>query len=108
MESEYKLMWMMVMFDLPTFTALERKNASKFRLYLLDQGFRMAQFSVYMRFVGSREKTTALSDRIRHKLPPMGKITLMYITDKQFATMETFFNSKMENIAEKPKILEVF
>lgn len=39
-----KYMWMMVMFDLPTETKLERREASKFRNFLLDSGFSMAQF----------------------------------------------------------------
>ena len=48
-------MWVLVFFDLPTETRLERKIASSFRKKLLDNGFAMFQFSIYMRFCASRE-----------------------------------------------------
>lgn len=40
--AEYQLMWMMVMFDLPVESKVERKIASEFRNFLRDQGFEMA------------------------------------------------------------------
>ena len=48
--SGYRLMWIMVMFDLPVVDPHDRKAATGFRNALLDMGFEMAQFSVYMRF----------------------------------------------------------
>lgn len=45
----YRLMWVMVIFDLPVGTKTERRAATRFRHFLLDQGFMMSQFSVYMR-----------------------------------------------------------
>ena len=48
--SGVKLMWMIVMFDLPVGTDKERKKATKFRNFLLDEGFSMSQFSVYLKF----------------------------------------------------------
>ena len=54
---DLKLMWMMVMFDLPTDTPEERRRASEFRNFLQKKGFTMAQFSVYFRFTGSREES---------------------------------------------------
>ena len=40
-------MWVMVVFDLPVLTKLERKRATQFRNDLLDEAFTMMQFSVY-------------------------------------------------------------
>jgi CRISPR-associated protein Cas2 len=34
--SGYRLMWVMVLFDLPVMTKAERKAATKFRHFLLD------------------------------------------------------------------------
>lgn len=48
----YRLMWVMVIFDLPVQTKAQRRAATKFRNFLLDEGFSMSQFSVYMRFCG--------------------------------------------------------
>ena len=42
-------MWMMVLFDLPVVEPEERKAAADFRNFLKDQGYEMAQFSVYVR-----------------------------------------------------------
>ena len=49
---------MMVLFDLPVMTKKERKAATDFRKFLLDQGFEMAQYSVYMRFCAGKERRT--------------------------------------------------
>lgn len=99
---------MMVMFDLPTLTKQERKRAHNFRQYLLDEGFTMAQLSVYLRFIGSREKTLAFSRRIKEKVPPLGKVSVLYFTDKQFGTIETFFNTKLEKAQKNPDQLMLF
>ena len=53
-------MWMMVLFDLPVLTKQERKDANRFRKFLLDQGFDMCQFSVYLRFCAGKEQTPDL------------------------------------------------
>lgn len=44
-------MWMMVLFDLPVLEKEERKEASDFRKFLLDEGFTMSQFSVYLKLL---------------------------------------------------------
>ncbi len=108
MKSAYRLMWMMVMFDLPTLTKQERKKAHGFRQYLLDEGFTMSQFSVYLRFIGSREKTHAFSRRIKEKVPLLGKVSVLCFTDKQFGTIETFFNAKAGNTPKNPAQLLLF
>lgn len=108
MKSAYRLMWMMVMFDLPTFTKQERKGAHDFRQYLLDEGFTMSQYSVYLRFIGSREKSSAFARRIREKIPPMGKVSVLYFTDKQFGATETFFNAKVAKAPKNPDQLLLF
>lgn len=51
MLSGYRLMWMIVMFDLPVLEKAERVAAAKFRYTLLDMGFAMfAIFGVYAVF----------------------------------------------------------
>ena len=54
--SAYRFMWLMVMFDLPVLTKLERRAATKFRQFLLDEGYEMSQFSIYMRFCVGKEQ----------------------------------------------------
>ena len=62
-------MWMMVIFDLPVGSKSERKAATRFRKFLLDQGFSISQFSVYMRFCGGRDQADVYTKRVQRALP---------------------------------------
>lgn len=106
--NQYRTMWVLVFFDLPTETRLERKIASSFRKKLLDDGFAMFQFSIYMRFCASRENAVVHIKRTKNNLPPQGKVGVLQITDRQFGMMELFYGKKaVEN--EKPsQQLELF
>lgn len=101
-------MWMMVMFDLPVTEPEERKRATVFRNYLLDEGFEMSQFSVYFRFCGTREKTGPFVKRIKQHAPPDGKISILLFTDKQFAEIITIQNRCRIEMMEKPDQLTLF
>lgn len=90
MLSGYRLMWMLVMFDLPVGRRAERKEATRFRNYLLDQGFEMAQFSVYLRFCSGKEQAETYTNRIRQEIPTGGKIDILYFTDKQYENIVSF------------------
>ena len=63
MLSSYKIMWLVVVFDLPVGTKSERRRASGFRNMLIDEGFMMKQFSVYLRACPNRPSADALADR---------------------------------------------
>lgn len=92
LRSAYRVMWMMVMFDLPVVEDEQRKEATRFRQRLLDLGFSMAQFSVYMRCCVSRERTEAILQQVRANLPQGGKVGILFFTDKQYANMLHFFS----------------
>lgn len=104
--SGYRLMWMMVMFDLPVVENKDRKQAAKFRKFLLDEGFEMSQFSVYVRFCGTREHTETYAKKIENKLPPKGKVSILFFTDKQFGNIITYFRkTKKQNVNKSEQIL---
>ena len=67
----YRIMWLFVFFDLPTETKKDRKNAAKFRINLLKDGFTMMQFSVYDRHCASSESADVHEKRINNLLPPL-------------------------------------
>jgi CRISPR-associated protein Cas2 len=100
-------MWMMVLFDLPVVDAKDRKNASKFRKFLLDNGFEMSQFSVYLRFCGSRDKMKSYVKKLDENAPLKGKITLLFFTDKQFGSVINIRNTKKERTPLAPEQLEI-
>ena len=88
--SGYRFMWMMVMFDLPVLTKRQRKRATKFRNDLLDLGFEMAQYSVYMKFCGGRPAADALAGRVERQVPSDGHVSILVFTDKQYGRMRVF------------------
>jgi len=101
-------MWMMVMFDLPVTTPKERRLATSFRNHLVNLGFEMSQFSVYFRFCGDREKTKPYVDQIRRGVPPEGKVSILFFTDKQFANIIHLSSRKLVSPPEKPAQLALF
>lgn len=106
--NQYRSMWVLVFFDLPTETLTERKVATRFRKNLLDDGFAMFQFSIYMRFCASRENAAVHIKRTKAALPKKGKVCIMQITDKQFGMME-LFQGQEEVASETPsQQLELF
>ena len=88
--SAYRLMWIMTLFDLPTTTREERKEAKCFRDYLLDLGFEMAQYSVYMRMVSGKEQVESIYAKVKANLPEGGRVDLVTITDKQYENIYSF------------------
>lgn len=106
--SQYRIMWILVLFDLPTETALERKQAALFRKRLLGDGFTMFQFSIYLRHCPSRENAEVHIKRVKSVMPPLGEIGILWITDKQFSQME-LFQCRAEKTKELPvRQLELF
>ncbi|WP_188651343.1 CRISPR-associated endonuclease Cas2 [Yeosuana aromativorans] len=106
--NQYRSMWILVFFDLPTETATERKVATKFRKNLLDDGFAMFQFSIYMRFCASRENTDVHVKRTKRTLPKKGKIGILQITDRQFGMIELFHGQKEIDPETPSQQLELF
>jgi CRISPR-associated protein Cas2 len=98
----------MVFFDLPTETRKERSIATKFRTSLLQDGFEMFQFSIYLRFCQSRENAEVHKKRVKNILPSKGKIGILLITDKQFGMMEVFYGRKKTDTIPPPQQLELF
>ena len=108
MLSGYRIMWMIVMFDLPVMTKAERKAATGFRNFLLDEGFEMAQYSVYMRYCASREKLQAYIQRVHGELPLDGDVQIITLTDKQYAAIQSFSRRKRQRKKAHPDQLALF
>ncbi len=106
--NQYRSVWILVFFDLPTETKKDRKIASGFRKRLLDDGFSMFQFSIYLRFCASRENAEVHMKRVKLILPPKGKIGIMQVTDKQFGMMELFYGKEPKETERPSQQLELF
>lgn len=106
--NQYRSMWVLVFFDLPTETLTDRKVATRFRKNLLNDGFAMFQFSIYMRFCASRENATVHINRTKNVLPKKGKVGILQITDKQFGMIELFHGQKEVEPETPSQQLELF
>lgn len=106
--SEYRIMWVLVLFDLPTETKKDRKAYADFRKNLQRDGFTMFQFSIYVRHCASNENAAVHIKRVKSFLPEYGKVGIMCITDKQFGSIELFYGKKVVDVATPGQQLELF
>jgi len=104
----YRIMWVLVMFDLPTDTKKDRKNYTKFRKDILADGFQMFQFSMYIRHCSSKENAEVHTKRVKSILPAKGHVGIMCITDKQFGMMEIFRGHEPVDTPGTVQQLELF
>jgi CRISPR-associated protein Cas2 len=104
----YRIMWVMVLFDLPTETKKERQIYATFRKDLMRDGFAMFQFSIYLRHCASRENAEVHIKRVKKSLPEKGHIGILTITDKQFGMMELFYGKKEKDLPNISQQLEMF
>lgn len=101
-------MWMVVMFDLPVVEKAERKAATDFRKSLLDEGFEMTQFSVYMRFCTSQAQIDTYSKRVEQALPVGGKVNILTFTDKQYERIVSFHGRAKQPTKKSPDQFDLF
>ena len=76
--------WLIVAFDLPVMTKPQRKIATKFREFLLDDGYEMIQWSVYVRACVSFARQETHLERVKANLPPEGSARAFFVTRSQW------------------------
>lgn len=101
-------MWMIVMFDLPVLTKMQRNDANHFRLSLLDMGYLKCQLSIYAKVCTSQEQAAVQVRRIRNILPPQGSVDILMITDSQFKRIICFQERRNISPKNQPQQLELF
>lgn len=101
-------MWCLVMFDLPVTTKQQRRAANTFRNSLLDDGFSMVQFSVYVRYLPLGTQLHRIAKTLKLRLPANGEVRVVPITDKQWSTAFRFCNGAPKNSEETPQQLQIF
>ena len=106
--NHYKAMWLYALFDLPTETKRQRKAAAQFRKGLLQDGFTMLQFSVYIRQCASRENADVHMKRVRMITPEEGRVAILAVTDRQFDQMVILYGKKEKPAPPAPVQLELF
>ena len=82
-----RFMRLLVMFDLPVLKKEDRKNASLFRKFLINDGYHMLQLSVYSRICKGEDTLDKHLRRLNGGLPPKGSVRAIQITEQQYGRM---------------------
>jgi CRISPR-associated protein Cas2 len=101
-------MWMVVMFDLPVVEKAERRAATEFRNALLDMGFEMSQFSVYMRFCTSGTQVETYCKRVEGALPVGGQVNILQFTDKQYERIISYRGKAKQPVKKATDQFDLF
>lgn len=87
MESSYRYMRIIVMYDLPNNNSTENKEYLKFNKLLIKNGFIRMQFSVYSKCVNSYSKVKPEIQKLKSFIPTQGNIRIISVTEKQYEDM---------------------
>ena len=94
-------MWVLVLFDLPVSTKTERRKALYFRNVLLDLGFEMVQYSVYIKHCAGKEQAEGVQNKVSLAVPEHGNVKLIFITDKQFGNIVHLGSHKKQRVVSE-------
>lgn len=101
-------MWNVVMFDLPVKTREQRRAATQFRHLLLDLGWQMHQFSVYVRYVPTGMSVVPEVMQMKRGIPAQGKVEIVGVTDRQWAKAFRYVNQTETASVPQPESLTLF
>lgn len=85
--------WLIVFFDLPTTTDVDKRNYIHFRKNLLDDGYMMIQYSVYARACVSHDRVLTHTRRIKSFIPPNGSVRCLFVTNIQWENTFVFHSA---------------
>ncbi len=97
----WSMMWIICMFDIPVRTRTEMRKATRFRNLLIDEGFMMKQFSVYIKPVKSLSVGQTLTKKLSKFIPDNSSVSFIYITDKQYLMTENYLGKNFEDNEEE-------
>jgi CRISPR-associated protein Cas2 len=95
-------MRLVVFFDLPTVTKIEKRAYTQFRRFLLNDGYDMIQFSVYGRIVNGKDAEAKHLVRLSGNLPPQGSVRCMTVTEKQYAGIKLLVGTPLFHEKKTP------
>lgn len=97
----YEFMRLVIFFDLPMTTKKEKRVYSRFRKYLIKNGYMMMQYSVYCKIFPNRDAAVKHVSILRKNVPNDGQIRLLMVTEKQYSKIEIIVDGK----SNKEKII---
>lgn len=85
---EGRFLRLLVFFDLPTETKQDRREYTRFRKFLIKNGFLMMQESVYGKLLLNATAESAIRAALHKNKPPDGIVQLLTVTERQYAQIE--------------------
>lgn len=98
-------MRVIVFFDLPVKTKKDRREYSRFRKYLVKNGFVMMQESVYSKLALNQKAANSVCENVRKFKPPSGIVQMLTVTEKQFSKMEMVVGTSSGSIVSSDERL---
>ncbi|MGI6525066.1 MAG: CRISPR-associated endonuclease Cas2 [Bdellovibrionota bacterium] len=104
-----RFMWILLFFDLPTVSKVEKRQAQQFRKFLIKDGYIMLQWSVYARICNGRDGLEKHLRRVQRELPDVGNVRTLEVTDRQFGKIKMLLGKKrIEEKKNGPSQLSLF
>lgn len=102
-------MRVMVLFDLPNVSKVEKRNYVKFRKEIMNDGFIMLQYSIYTRFCRDPQDAQKHIKRVQAVAPKDGNIRILCVTEKQFEDMILVIGEKSptEEVLKKDYVVVI-
>ena len=100
-------MRVLVFFDLPMVTAEQRREYTKFRKFLLKNGFLMLQESVYCKIALNGSAVKGIVDSVHKNSPPEGLVQLLTVTEKQYAKMDIVVGNMKSEVLDSDERLVI-
>ena len=95
-----RFMRIIVFFDLPVMSKSDRKEATRFRNFLIKDGYHMLQYSIYARVCNGMDSVEKHRARVKMNLPDNGAIRMLVITERQYESIEILLGQLTE--ADEP------
>lgn len=93
-------MRIIVLFDLPTLTAKDRKEYRDFRKMLIKEGFIMMQESVYSKLAQNTSAADYIINIVKKNKPSSGIVQVMKMTEKQYSNIEYIVGDSVSEVVD--------
>lgn len=80
-------MRLMILFDMPVLTDKQKLEYRHFRDDIMDDGFMMLQYSVYVRYCQNDADAEKHIERVKKMKPAYGNVRILKITENQYSSM---------------------
>lgn len=103
-----RFMRTILFFDLPSITKTELREYRRFVKFIKSKGFVMMQESVYTKLSLNETVVNSLIKEVKSKLPKDGVVSVLTITEKQFASIEHLIGEvNVDVVVSEEKIIKL-